>query len=304
MKLICMRGLSSSGKSTKAREIADTNGAAVVNRDALRQMILGQAWTGKAEDEDRVTIAEEAQVNALLKAGVPVVIDSTHIEPRFLRKWAKLATGMAIPFEVVDVKVDVEECVLRDKERQARGERFVGEAVIRKQAKRMKWPVITAEPFVIEPVEWIDGLPEAVIFDIDGTLAHIPEGGRSPFDYSRVNEDIADESVRWLHNLIDNRDTLEPGVFIISGRDDTCRPETEEWLRFHGIGYDALFMRPVEMVDQCGNKAPDYQVKYALFNQHFRGQYNVRAIFDDRQQVVDMWRKLGLKCLQVAPGDF
>jgi hypothetical protein len=26
--------------------------------------------------------------------------------------------------------------------------------------------------------------------------------------------------------------------------------------------------------------------------------------FDDRQQVVDMWRAHGVRCCQVAPGDF
>lgn len=32
--------------------------------------------------------------------------------------------------------------------------------------------------------------------------------------------------------------------------------------------------------------------------------YRVTAVFDDRQQVVDMWREIGLTCCQVAPGNF
>ena len=31
---------------------------------------------------------------------------------------------------------------------------------------------------------------------------------------------------------------------------------------------------------------------------------DVFAVFDDRQQVVDMWRSNGLTCFQVADGDF
>ena len=31
---------------------------------------------------------------------------------------------------------------------------------------------------------------------------------------------------------------------------------------------------------------------------------DVFAVFDDRQQVVDMWRQNGLTCFQVADGDF
>ena len=31
---------------------------------------------------------------------------------------------------------------------------------------------------------------------------------------------------------------------------------------------------------------------------------NVEMVFDDRQKVVDMWREIGLTCMQVAPGNF
>jgi hypothetical protein len=34
------------------------------------------------------------------------------------------------------------------------------------------------------------------------------------------------------------------------------------------------------------------------------GADNVFAVFDDRQQVVDMWRDNGLTVFQVAEGDF
>ena len=34
------------------------------------------------------------------------------------------------------------------------------------------------------------------------------------------------------------------------------------------------------------------------------GVDNVAMVFDDRQQVVDMWRQNGLTCFQVADGDF
>lgn len=34
------------------------------------------------------------------------------------------------------------------------------------------------------------------------------------------------------------------------------------------------------------------------------GEVDVTAVFDDRNQVVDMWRGMGLRCYQVAPGNF
>ena len=41
-----------------------------------------------------------------------------------------------------------------------------------------------------------------------------------------------------------------------------------------------------------------------LYEQHVKDHYDVLCVFDDRNQVVDMWREIGLKCLQVQPGDF
>lgn len=305
----CMRGFSGAGKSTRAREIADEHDAVVINRDYLRKMLLGEWWTGDKSkgkhklDEDRVTVAEEAQVVALLLDGVNTIIDATHLNPQSLRKWAKLATRMGIDFEVVDVDPGPSVCLIRDAERAVAGDRAVGEKVIRDQLKRFprhKWPTITAEPFVTEPADHAPCKPSAIIFDLDGTAAH-NNAGRSPYDYTRVGEDDPDIFLRDALTVLYDFHV----IIACSGRDDTCRADTEAWLSRWGFKYDALLMRDTTGdVDEKGNKLPDYQVKYRLFNDHIRGKYNVEAVFDDRQQVVDMWRQLGLKCLQVAPGDF
>lgn len=307
MKLWVMRGYSGSGKSTKAREIADANDAVVVCRDNLRMMLLGSYWTGKKEDEDRVSAAEVAQVTAFLLEGTPVVIDATHLNPQYLRKWAKLATRMGVDFQVVDVLESPDVCRQRDHARMLAGGRYVGDKVIEKQAKQwpvQKWPTIIAEPFVIEPVVRDPNLPEAIICDIDGTLAHIPEGGRSPYDYSNVLNDTVDWDIAKV--LYDYKKAWYPRatVIIVSGRDHTCRPDTLKWLNTHSITFDTLLMRDAGKVDRRGNKLPDYMVKYEIFNNHIRGKYDIAYVLDDRKQVVDMWRRLGLKCLQVQDGDF
>lgn len=313
MKITCMRGYSGSGKSTRARQIATETGAVVVCRDDLRMMLLGSYWTGKNTDEDRVTVAEEAQVTALLRAGIPVVVDATHIHAPYLRKWARLATRLGVSFEVVDVHSDLDECKRRDHARMLAGGRYVGDSLIDKQAKRApahKWPAIKAEPFVVEPVEYIPGLPTAIIVDIDGTVAHAT--GRSPYDYSQVHTDEVDPDVAGLvEDIYDYRhyECCYPmgdytRVLFVSGRDDECKEATEGWLALKRIRYDELHMRPTKAVDSRGNKLPDYLIKYDIFNTYIRGKYNVRFVLDDRNQVVDMWRKLGLKCLQVQEGDF
>lgn len=309
--LTAMRGYSGSGKSTRAAEIAKETGAVVVNRDLLRLMLLGSYWTGKKLDEDRVTLAEETQVESFLRNGTNVCVDSTHINPSYLRKWARMATRLGIDFTVVSCVADVHDCIDRDYERGANGERAVGRNVILKQAKQWpmeKWPQIVAKPFDIVPVgEYDDQIPDAYLFDIDGTLAHM--NGRSPYDYSQVKTDTVDETVRELAGVIyDLRNHMNfpwrPRVIIMSGRDDSCRQDTTEWLANNDIQWDEFYMRPANATDNHGNKLPDWMVKYALFDKYLRGRYNVRAVFDDRNQVVDMWRRLGLQCLQVAEGNF
>ncbi|ASR87113.1 polynucleotide kinase [Mycobacterium phage Krypton555] len=317
LTLTAMRGYPGSGKSTKAREIADATGAVVVCRDDLRKMLHGVYFnTGDnhpktpKEFEDQVTIAERAAVQAYLKEGVSVVVDATHLEPSYLRKWAKMSAQYGAEFVRVDVPTPAWECIRRDAEYRSGTPKYVGPEVITRMAKRhpiKNWPNIQAPPtFNPEPVEWQMGLPAAIIVDIDGTLAHM--AGRSPYDYTQVHTDTVDEQVRWLVNTIHQQSSFfnepSPKVLIVSGRDDTCREATEKWLAEHGIRYDALHMRPTGSVDNHGNKLPDYMVKSALFDKHIRGKYNVRFVLDDRNQVVDLWRSLGLKCLQVQPGDF
>lgn len=301
--LTAMRGFPGSGKSTQARKIADETGAVVVCRDDLRKMLHGVYHSGKRDLEDEVTIAERAQVTAFLKAGKSVVVDATHLNPTFLRRWAKLAAQHGADFDLVNVRMGQVKCSANNADRESRGERSVGADVIAGMAKRypiQNWPDVKALPYPqVEPVEWVDGLPEAIIVDIDGTLMHM--NGRSPYDYTQVHTDEPDEQIRWLVSML-----YEPvdAVVIVSGRDEDCREATEASLWQHGISYDHLYMRPTDAKDEQGNKLPDYTVKHDLFNKHIRGRYNVRLVLDDRDQVVELWRRLNLKCLQVAPGDF
>ena len=48
----------------------------------------------------------------------------------------------------------------------------------------------------------------------------------------------------------------------------------------------------------------DAVVKREIYDNWIKDKYNVLAVFDDRNQCVDMWRGLGLTCLQVDYGNF
>jgi alkanesulfonate monooxygenase SsuD/methylene tetrahydromethanopterin reductase-like flavin-dependent oxidoreductase (luciferase family) len=137
------------------------------------------------------------------------------------------------------------------------------------------------------------GAPTAWIVDIDGTLARMT--GRSPFDWARVGED---EPVVAVVSAVTALARDGHRIIVMSGRDAVCRTETEQWLALHDVPYDDLHMRPE------GNTEQDAVIKRRLFDEHVRHQYAIVGVLDDRDQVVALWRSLGLPCFQVAPGDF
>lgn len=298
--LTAMRGYPGSGKSTIARTIPGV----VVGRDYLRHQMYGKY---RLDDggEETVTIAQEAQVRALLEAGISVVVDDMNVNPRYLRSWARMARDLGVDFAVEDMRTPVDTCILRDGQRNP--DKIVGEDVIRKIAKRWpmeKWPTVTVKPkptYDLVPYEAHANTIPAIIVDIDGTLAHHGPEGRSPYDYSRVSEDVVDETIRNLVNHEGGRGTV---IIICSGRDSTCYTDTEKWLHDNGVRFDILLMRPEDAKDENGNKLADYVVKYDLFDKHIRPFYNVKYCLDDRRQVIDMYRALGLKVLDVAGNNF
>jgi hypothetical protein len=55
---------------------------------------------------------------------------------------------------------------------------------------------------------------------------------------------------------------------------------------------------------KSGDLRKDSIVKQEIYEQFILNQYNTAFVLDDRDQVVRVWRDLGLTCLQVVYGDF
>lgn len=89
-------------------------------------------------------------------------------------------------------------------------------------------------------------------------------------------------------------------IIMMSGRSDEVRYETEQWLKEHDVPFDSMYMR------RAGDTRQDAIVKAELLAQVVDAYpfSEIVAVFDDRQQVVDMYRDMGIKVYQVAPGDF
>ena len=145
-----------------------------------------------------------------------------------------------------------------------------------------------------------------VIFDLDGTLANIEDRRRlctkdngkmdwdKFFDPRNIHLDLPNKPVVDVAKMLHSQGYP---IYILSGRSDKTEDATIEWLNNHNIHYDLLQMRPQSLLYK-----PDNDLKQDWLNTI--GRDRVAMIFDDRQQVVDMWRSNGLTCFQVADGDF
>jgi predicted kinase len=286
--LTMTKGLPGSGKTTWAREQvlkAIPGSVVIVCKDDLRAMLHADRWHGK--NERQVVKARDALVELFLLQGISVIVADTNLNPAHEERLARMAETRGARFFVKDfTDVRLNTCISRDLKR----EKSVGEKVIRDMYAKYLTPAPS------DPPEYVEGRPHAVLVDLDGTLAKMAD--RSPFDWDRVDEDEAHQDVVDLVNTL--RDAGAEVIFV-SGRDARAYKRTRSWLVQH-VG-DWTPLAPLLMRSEYDMRK-DSIVKEEIYRQEILGRYNVWMVLDDRAQVVDMWRNLGLRVLQVAPGNF
>lgn len=141
------------------------------------------------------------------------------------------------------------------------------------------------------------------IFDIDGTLADGTH--RLHWIHPRPAKDwrayfAACDGDAPIQHIIDLARLVyySHRIVLVSGRSDECRDATVEWLKVHGVPYDALYMR------KAGDHRNDDVLKAEILEEMIADGWAPIMAFDDRDRVVKMWRERGVPCAQVAPGDF
>ena len=292
-KIVILRGLPASGKSTFAKQLVKENPGLYkrINRDDLREMF--DTYHFSRDNEKFVKRVRDLLIREALRDGKHVIVDDTNLSSKNINRITQLSeehrkkTGEPVEVTVKEFEVSLAEALERDAKREKR----VGERVIRKMHRQFYGDGNSRDP-QYSPQD--ETLPPAVMCDLDGTLAIL--NGRNPYDGSVCEDDILDQPI---YVILKNYHNLGNKVLLLSGRMDSFQPQTERWLAKHNVPYDMLIMR------KHTDKRRDSIIKQEIFDEHIKGKYFIRFVLDDRNQVVDMWRQdLGLPCLQVYYGDF
>lgn len=283
-KLTIMHGLPASGKSTRAKEIIHDRGGTIrINKDLLRTMLHFGVYN--RVNEQATQEAASVLAEYFLKNGKNVIIDDTNLNPKTVERWKGLGRAIGASLEHVTMETPLSTCLERDRAREA----SVGSHVIHGMA--MQYQLATSQ----KPV---------VICDIDGTIANIDHRlhhvQKTPKDWKSFFQEIHRDTPR--NEVIDMLlEEEEKGneIFLVSGRSDEYRKETEEWLEQAFKGYTKLwttvFMR------QKHDKRPDTQVKEEIYDRYF-SKRNVVLVIDDRPSVIRMWKSKGLSVRDVGKG--
>jgi len=302
-QVLILKGIPASGKTTYAKQlVANDPNWKRVNKDDLRAMIDGGRWSKR--NEHKILLIRNEILSQYLHDGYSVIIDDTNLHPKhendircLISAWQQEGWCHNVEIVVKWFPITLEDAIARDKIRPNK----VGATVIRRMMKQYEeagGP--TPEPLPKEELPpkpvFNPNVPHCIICDLDGTLSLFEEKGhRGPYDASNCDEDEINPVIEDIVKLYNND---EVHVILLSGRSAKYKEPTLRFLNKYKVPFTALHMRPE------GDNRKDCVMKRELYDTYVKDKYNVLFVLDDRNQMVELWRSLGLTCLQVAPGNF
>lgn len=290
-KIILTIGISNSGKTTWAKQFIKENPMYVnLNRDDMRIALFCDGdernyhtYAFSKSKEDCITDVIMAHAKYAISNGQGIIVSDTNLNPKTRNLWKRIAADNDMEYEEVVFDTPLHVCLSRNQKR-----------VITLPKRVLVQQYVSYRKFKGMPeYKGTPGKPEAVVVDIDGTVALME--GRKPYDWSKVCTDKVNPLVS---NMVSEWASEDYHIIFVSGRDGSCYDATKAWLDNAGFDYDALYMR------QAGNNEPDAIIKERIFWDNVADDYDVVLCIDDRNQMVDQWRAMGLECWQVAEGDF
>ncbi|QGT54223.1 polynucleotide 5'-kinase and 3'-phosphatase [Acinetobacter phage Stupor] len=303
-KVILTVGAPGSGKSTWALEQVEKsrkgNKTIVLNRDDMRAMLFGGKYKYSRENESLVTrsllhtlrlAVNDEQTDRIIIADTNLNEATRKTIYDFLVKEQEHLGNNIIyeemPFDVPWVELE--------KRNLTRGNKAVPKPVLRDMYLRMQKYLGKHRQYVPNPE-----LPKAVIFDLDGTLAN--NDHRDAFAYWKLDKDTP---VEFVVNILKMYKQNGYKILCVSGRNSGTKDDnlkyynmTADWLSYNAIPWDNLYMRAHD------DRRKDDITKEEIFWTHIADNYNVECAFDDRDRVIELWRRIGVNAAQVQFGEF
>ena len=302
-KLILTRGIQGSGKSTWARQWVeeDPENRVRINNDDIRNM-LGKYWVTSRENlvsSIKNNMAEEA-----INRGYDIVVDNMNLNPREVKLWEKVVElnnedpdGYQYEIEFKDFFIPLEECIRRD----AMRPNPIGEKVIRETWKRYKHFIQTSEveKYVNNLIKEDESKPYCLVVDMDSTLC-FNTTKRPWYGEGAAEGMINDVPNMGVLRLVEQWTKPGPTAYtnnliIATGRDTSQEEVTKQWLAKYNIYPQEFYFR------REGDYRKGVEVKKEQIEKILE-KYNVVAIIDDCEPIVNMYREMGLTVLQPNKG--
>lgn len=269
-----------------------------VNLDDLLTMTHGREF-GPLSKPDLTLVKHMLMdlIQTIAESGRDVIADGPNLSTRFPTK-VRDELGDQHQYDIQDFTGQpLEFCINNDRNRYAKnpwahvGSNEVNRAWNQGQALRRRFGG-AGLPLWVEQLNRSDGIvvyqpdatvANAAIVDIDNSLARLDS--LHAHDTTRPGEGLEHRLAELLKPFAHSPSTQ---IVILTSRGEERRGLFLESLSAKNIPYAEVHMRP------HSDSRRDEAVKLELFDRYVRHRFNVVAAFADREQVVTLWRRLGL----------
>lgn len=265
----------------------------------MRNM-MGPYWVPSREPINKHMLWAAVNMAAYCDKPYNIVIDNMNLNPKDWKQYEEWVstynqspnaenTGTQYQLEFKDFFIPLEECIRRDANRP----NPIGEKVIRDTWRKYKHFIQTSEveKYVNNLRAWDAGKPICVVVDMDSTLCF--NTTKRPWYGEGSTEAMINDIPN--HGVVELIKSQEYPVVVCTGRNKDQYKVTIEWLANQGITPVDCYMR------ENGDYRKGVEVKAELMNQ-ILDEYNVLAVFEDCEPIVQKYREMGLTVLQPNKG--
>ena len=302
-KLILTRGIQGSGKSTWARKWVeeDPEHRIRINNDDIRNM-LGVYWV--ISRECLVSDIKKRTAQYAMDKNYDIVVDNMNLNPKEVKFWEDLVfthnetvknSEFTDKYDIYEIEfkdffIPLEECIRRDSMRS----NPIGEKIIRETWRRYKHFIQTSEvEHYVNNLKPYEGKPKCIVIDMDSTIC---------FNMSKrpwYGEGAAEGMINDIPNIgvcdIIKQLQKQYTIVVATGRDTSQAEVTKQWLDKQGIIVNDYFFRT------NGDYRKGIEIKKEEIIAILE-KYDIVAIFEDCESIVQMYRDMGLTVLQPNKG--